>query len=65
MEVWLIGFVGAFTITCSVMNFDWYMNHRKAQFLVGLIGRDGARLFYAGLGSLFLFGAVVLWMQGA
>ena len=35
------------------------MNHRKARFMVGLIGRKGARIFHGALG-LFIRGAGIV-----
>lgn len=42
--------VGLFSITCAVMNWDWYMNSRRARLFVSIFGRTGARIFYVLLG---------------
>ena len=55
---------GLFSLVCAVMNWDWFMNHRKAKFMISLLGRTGARIFYSVLG-LFICGAgVVLAVKG-
>ncbi len=46
----LIIFLGAFSLFCAVMNFDWFMESRRARIFVGMFGRDGARIFYGLLG---------------
>ncbi len=48
---------GLFTIGCAWSNYNWFMNHYKARWLVSLLGRTGARVFYVIVGLLlFLFG---------
>ncbi len=42
--------VGAFSASCAVANFDWFMNHRKARFIARIFGKNGARIFYVLLG---------------
>ena len=48
--------LGVFTALAAALDWDWFMEDRKAQFLVRLFGRGGARIFYALLG----FGFIVL-----
>jgi hypothetical protein len=45
-------FAGLFTLTGAACDWDWFMNHHKAQFLVKIFGRGGTRVFYGLLGSL-------------
>lgn len=45
---------GAFAIMASIFNWDFFFENRKAQLFLKLFGRNGARIFYSGLG-LFLF----------
>ncbi|MBN1514992.1 immunity 17 family protein [Candidatus Sumerlaeota bacterium] len=53
--------IGLFAITGAVMDWDWYMEHRKARLVVKFFGRNGARIFYAVVGALFcVMGALVL-----
>ena len=33
---------GIFSLCGAIVNWDWYMNHRKARFLVRILGRGGA-----------------------
>lgn len=51
-EAWLLTGVGIFTIICAAGDFDFFMEHRKAQFLSRIVGRVGARIFYALIGML-------------
>lgn len=43
---------GIFTIVCAAADFDFFMGNRKAKFFVNLMGREGARFFYAVLGFI-------------
>lgn len=53
--------VGLFTVGGGVFAWDWFINSRKARFLVSLIGRTGARIFYALLGAaLVVLGVLTL-----
>lgn len=50
---------GAFTVICAIGNWDWFMTARKARFMVKLLTRNGARIFYALLGAaIFTLGAL-------
>lgn len=44
---------GIFAICGATCDWDWFMGHHKAKLLVAMLGRNGARVFYA------LFGAVL------
>jgi small neutral amino acid transporter SnatA (MarC family) len=51
----IIGFgAGLFSIVASILNWDWFFNHRRARIFLKMFGRTGARVFYIILG-LFLF----------
>jgi Immunity protein 17 len=52
--------MGVFSILAAVCDWDWYMNARKARFLVKILTRTGARVFYVILG----IGLVVLGVLG-
>jgi hypothetical protein len=61
----LLVLAGLFAMAGGVFDWEWFMNNRKAQALVNLLGRGGARLFYvilglaiAILGLLITFGVV-------
>ena len=41
---------GILSLCGAIVNWEWYMNHRKARFLVRILGRGGARVFYGVLG---------------
>lgn len=49
--------IGAFSMAGAICNWDWYMNARKARFMVKILTRNGARIFYGILGfSLVVIG---------
>lgn len=51
---------GLFSVVGALLDWDWFMNHYKARFLVKIMGRMGARIFYMVLGSaLIVFGVLV------
>jgi hypothetical protein len=52
----IIGAAGAFSMLGAICNWDWFMNARKARFMVKILTRNGARIFYGILG----LGLVVL-----
>lgn len=54
MNLWGFFFVaaGVFSLCGGVFDWGWFMESRKARFLAAIIGRNGARVFYAGLGGL-------------
>ena len=57
---WVFAGCGIFAICGAAFNWDWFMNHRKAQFLVRIAGRTGARIFYGVLGTtLVVMGALI------
>ena len=41
---------GIFSICGALFDWDWFMNHRKAQFFNRIWGRQGTRIFYGALG---------------
>lgn len=47
---------GLFSIVAAALDWDLFMEHRKARIFVSLFGRLGARIFYV----LFGLGFVVL-----
>ena len=48
---------GLFSLAGAILNWDWFMNSRKARFMVRILTRNGARIFYGFLGfTLFVFG---------
>ncbi|MDJ0636393.1 MAG: immunity 17 family protein [Xenococcaceae cyanobacterium MO_188.B29] len=49
--------VGLFAMAGAIFNWDWFMNSRKARFMVRILTRNGARIFYSFLGlTLFILG---------
>jgi hypothetical protein len=54
--------VGAFTVCGALMNWAWFFNARKARFLVMIVGRIGARIFYAAVGGALVGAGIALLM---
>ena len=54
---------GAFSILGGICNWDWFMNARKAKFIVKVLTRNGARIFYCILG-LFVLVLGILFTMG-
>lgn len=54
METGLISLLmvaaGAFAFCGGLFDWDFFMNSRKAQGLIAIVGRPGARIFYILLG---------------
>ncbi len=42
--------IGTFTILGAILNWEWFMNSRKAAFMVKILTRNGARIFYGVVG---------------
>jgi len=43
---------GSFAICGAAFDWDFFMNSRKAQFWIMLLGRPGTRIFYGLLGAI-------------
>ena len=57
----LIGLLGGiFAFFCAYKDYDWFMNSSKASWIVKLFGRNGARIFYMGLGVFII---VIGWLR--
>ena len=50
----LIAFVGLFPILAAVFDWDFFFNNYKARPVVKVLGRSGARIFYAVLGTVII-----------
>ena len=57
----LLILAGIFSVVCAAFDFDWFMNHRKAQYISKRIGRKGARIFYVVLGAVIIAFGVMSW----
>lgn len=56
MGLFFVG-AGLFSMAGAWFNWNWFMNARKARFMVKILSRNGARIFYGGLGfGLLIFG---------
>ncbi len=59
----LVVAAGIFSIVGAALDWDWFINSRKAQFWVAILGRTGTRIFYGILGlAISIFG--ILWTLG-
>jgi len=68
MSIWvniILVLLGLFVLACSIFNWEWFMTSRRAGFMVKIMGRMGARIFYAiaglvlvGLGIAGIFGVI-------
>jgi len=53
---------GIFSLLSSILNFEWFFNHRKADTMVRWFGRNGARVFYGLLGlALIICGILAMF----
>jgi hypothetical protein len=51
---------GIFSICGAALDWDFFINSRKARFFVAVFGRTGARIFYGVLGLVIVFmGALI------
>ncbi len=56
--------VGVLIFGASITNWEWFFKQRRAQIMIKLMGRNGARVFYALLGLFFAaFGWMVMTGQ--
>ncbi len=60
---WFIIGAGLFSVAGGVFQWGFFMDSRKAQGVVKLFGRQGARVFYVCLG-LFVVGLGTMIMLG-
>ena len=51
--------IGLFSILGGILNWDWFMNNWRARFFVNILGRNGTRIFYIGLGIFLVVVGVV------
>lgn len=57
---WVLMGCGVFGICGAAFDWEWFMNHRKARFFVGLFGRSGTRIFYGVLGAALVAMGVLM-----
>ena len=57
----ILALIGLFCIICSVKNYNWFFENRKARPFVRLFGRKAARIVYLALG-IFLVGVSAVMM---
>jgi len=50
---------GVFSVLGAALDWDFFMESRKARLFVGMLGRNGARVFYGILGTgIAVFGTL-------
>lgn len=52
---------GLFLIFVSLKNYDWYFESRRARYFTKLLGRKGARIFYALIGIIFIITVILTY----
>ena len=52
--------VGAFSMAGGIYNWDWFMNNRRARFIVKIFTRKGARIFYGSLGLILVVAGILV-----
>ena len=55
----LLILIGLFSILGGILNWNWFMNSWRARFFVNVFGRNGARIFYVGLGVFLVVVGVI------
>jgi len=55
---------GGFVVLGGAMDWDWFMNHRRARLFVSLFGRQGTRVFYVILGAVLFLAGVGMIVTG-
>ncbi|MEQ8221569.1 MAG: immunity 17 family protein [Candidatus Eremiobacterota bacterium] len=56
----LIILSGLFSLISSIKNWEFFFSHTRARFLVRILGRTGARIFYGLLGSALFLGGLLM-----
>jgi small neutral amino acid transporter SnatA (MarC family) len=57
-NTWIAIFIclaGCFSLLGSIFNWGFFFESRKAELFLKLLGRKGARIFYALLGMVLIF----------
>lgn len=65
-EYFILGlfvFLGFLSLLAACFNFEWFFSARKAVPVVRMMGRGGARIFYAFLGLALIGCAVMGWLS--
>jgi len=55
-------FAGLFSTAGGILNWEWFMNNRKARFISKILTRKGARIFYVVLGIAMVIFGILLTM---
>jgi len=63
----IVGFLlggGGFSVLGAAMDWDFFMESRKARLFVGIFGRNGARIVYAVIGAALALGGALMLLVG-
>ncbi|MBQ9601489.1 MAG: immunity 17 family protein [Neisseriaceae bacterium] len=60
MDSILIILAGVMCIASAIFNWNWFYTNARASLFVYLLGRNGARIFYALLGIFLIWVAIRL-----
>lgn len=55
---------GLFTVVCALKGYRFFWEHRKAQFMVRIIGHTGAKFFYVTIGFALIVVGVAMAAVG-
>jgi hypothetical protein len=55
---------GLMSLGAAILDLEVFFSHPKAQPLVNSLGRVGARVFYAGLGAVFILAGAFCTYRG-
>jgi hypothetical protein len=55
--------MGTFAFCGGALDWNFFLESRKAQFFVNIFGRNGARIFYALLGLSVIVAGILVMMN--
>ncbi len=61
----LVAGAGGYSIVAAALDWDFFMNSRRARLFVKMFGRNGARIFYVILGLFMFFLAYKIYFSPA
>jgi hypothetical protein len=63
----IVGFLlagGGFSVLGAAMDWDFFMESRKARLFVSIFGRNGARIVYGVIGAALAAGGAIMLLVG-
>ena len=55
---------GLFCVVAAYKDWERFFTHHKAKFIVKMLGREGARVFYTVVGCVFIAGGMFALLRG-